>query len=48
MGWVWWFTPIIPATWAAQVERLKSQNDTGKKIRPSLKNNLKYDVLVGW
>jgi hypothetical protein len=40
-GWEWWFTPIIPATWEAEVGRWWLKTSLGKvSVRPYLKSKL--------
>jgi hypothetical protein len=30
--WAWGYTPVIPATWEAEIRRLKVQASLGKKL----------------
>jgi hypothetical protein len=31
LGWLWWFTPVIPATWEAEIRRLQFKASLGGK-----------------
>jgi hypothetical protein len=44
-GWVWWFTPIIPAIPKEKAGGLRSKASPSKIQRPYLKNPLKSKGL---
>jgi hypothetical protein len=47
--WVWWFTPVIPATWESEVGRSQSEASLDKvDLRPNLKSKLKAKGMRAW
>jgi hypothetical protein len=48
-GQLWWFIPIIPATWEAEIGRIMAMADPDKKlIRSHLNKQLGCGALLLW
>jgi hypothetical protein len=45
---MWWYMPIIPATWKTDVGGSQPYASLGKSARPYLKNKLKAKGLGWW
>jgi hypothetical protein len=43
-GWLWWYTPVIPAVWAAEIRGLLSKTSPDKNMR-HYRNKLKQKGL---